>query len=126
MSKGAGDIENCLISHPHAFICDLCNSLLLYVLRDSFVWGAVDWSKEVLGKVQCLVLLWFTIPLGGPCAGEYTLRTALPLYWQVHGLAWELLQLQPSISPLSFGTPKGNEKALAERLWARQEFALSW
>ena len=73
------------------------------------------------GPALALLFLWVVL-----VQDSIRLRTALPLYWQVHGLVWELLQLQPRISPLSFGTPTGNERALAECLRARQEFALPW
>lgn len=33
-----------------------CAALILYMLCDSFVWGALEWSQKVLLKVQCLVL----------------------------------------------------------------------
>lgn len=88
MSKSAGDIVTCLISHLHAFVFVLCNTYI--VLCDSFVWGTVEWSQEMLWKVQCLVLFqlfyssgWFSYTI---VYTEYCFTFLLTSSWLTFGI----------------------------------------
>lgn len=71
------------------------------------------WKSLLSCPAPALQSLWVVLVQDSICGGLPCL-----LCWQVHGLAWEILQSQPSTSPFSFGTPKGNGRALAECPWA--------
>lgn len=104
MSKGTGDIVNCLISHLRAFICDLCNTLVLYVLP-TFVWGAVEWSQEVLRKLQCLALFQLCYSSGWSlCRIVYIENCFASCVSNLMTLLGN--SCNRSVSLLSFGTPK--------------------
>lgn len=120
MSKGVGDTVNCHISHIHASICDLCNGPILHVLRDSFgvLWSATRSAQDgsMSGPAPALLFLWMVLEQ------DRTHQGLCCLFIGKFMVSWGVTTVAAQHLP----SAQVALRALAECLWATQEFAIPW